>query len=56
MKCKHRDGWVLRDGEKIVITPELYDNSQECEFVCNTIGCGEFRKFKFDIEDIREIK
>lgn len=53
-KCKHEDGWVSQ--ESICINPDGANDDNIAEFECNTIGCKVKKKFRFDIENITEVK
>ena len=52
--CEHKDGWFT--DEIIVINPEMTNDNFIMEFKCNTIGCEERKKFKFDIVNVEEDK
>lgn len=54
MKCKHEDGWVIK--EEIAINPDWENDNLESEFECNTVGCNARKTFKFDITNIEEKK
>ena len=56
MNCKHNDGWYLSDGEYFVINLEQNNDNLEALFTCNTIGCKEIKKFRFEIINIEEAK
>lgn len=53
MVCNHKDGWILK--EEIVVNSEIDNDNFEAEFVCNHLGCGEKKKFKFDVTNLEEV-
>lgn len=53
-KCKHKDGWILK--EEIVIFLDGHTNDTEAEVECNDIGCGKRKKIIFDICNVREVE
>ena len=54
-KCKHDNGWVLK--EEICIMPD--ESGCECgliaNFECNNLNCKERKRFKFTIDDLKEV-
>lgn len=52
-KCEHKDGWYT--DETLVINPEMTNDNNVMEFKCNTLGCEERRKFKFDICNVEGV-
>ena len=51
-ECKHTDGWILK--EEIVISTKWENDNNIAEFECNHLDCGAKKKFKFDIDNIKE--
>lgn len=54
MKCKHKDGWILKEEIVINLDGDTYDIEAEVE--CNDIGCKKRKKIKFDICNVKEIE
>jgi len=54
IKCSHGNGWVCRD--EFCFFDKGDNDDIEVEAECNNCDCREKRRFKFDIENVKEVK